>query len=183
MTFDSQRGQQPSGAGTAVSATKVANLTKPEPESRLSRARDRQTTLGLRPESKVYRRRYDHPAHLPARRTQRRPGDHPAFLRGCRSAARRPHPVRVPGVRRAAVERLAFIGAAKHLGLPLEEVGELLTVWEDGACGEVRADLRPRIAARLAEAEQRTAELRSFTSSLRQALQHLDSLPDRAEQV
>ncbi|WP_405801709.1 MerR family transcriptional regulator [Streptomyces sp. NBC_01506] len=25
-----------------------------------------------------------------------------------------------------AVERLAFIGAAKHLGLPLEEIGELL---------------------------------------------------------
>nr|WP_249924725.1 MerR family transcriptional regulator [Streptomyces californicus] len=35
----------------------------------------------------------------------------------------------------AAVERLAFIGAAKHLGLPLEEIGELLGVRESGACG------------------------------------------------
>ena len=39
-----------------------------------------------------------------------------------------------------AVERPAFIRAAKHLGLPLEEIGELLTVWE-GACAEVKAGL------------------------------------------
>lgn len=79
-----------------------------------------------------------------------------------------------------AIERLAFIGAAKHLGLPLEEIGELLGVWESGACAQVRADLRPRIAARLAEAEQRAAELSAFTSSLHRALEHLDALPDRA---
>lgn len=79
-----------------------------------------------------------------------------------------------------AVERLAFIGSAKHLGLPLEEIGELLDVWETGACAEVKADLRPRIAARLAEAEQRAAELEAFTTSLRVALEHLDALPDRS---
>ncbi|WP_406693273.1 MerR family transcriptional regulator [Saccharopolyspora sp. ID03-671] len=32
-----------------------------------------------------------------------------------------------------AVDRLAFIDAAKHLGLPLEEIAELLRVWESGA--------------------------------------------------
>jgi DNA-binding transcriptional MerR regulator len=79
-----------------------------------------------------------------------------------------------------AVERLAFIGAAKHLGLPLEEIGELLGVWEAGACRDVKADLRPRIAARLAEAESRAAELAAFTASLHAALEHLDALPDRA---
>ncbi|MFF3830620.1 MerR family transcriptional regulator [Streptomyces sp. NPDC002458] len=79
-----------------------------------------------------------------------------------------------------AVERLAFIGAAKHLGLPLEEIGELLGVWEAGACRDVKADLRPRIAARLAGAESRAAELAAFTASLRTALHHLDALPDRA---
>ncbi|WP_326674677.1 MerR family transcriptional regulator [Streptomyces sp. NBC_01257] len=79
-----------------------------------------------------------------------------------------------------AVERLAFIGAAKHLGLPLEEVGELLRVWEAGACRDVKADLRPRIAARLVEAESRAAELAAFTASLHTALEHLDALPDRA---
>lgn len=78
-----------------------------------------------------------------------------------------------------AVERLAFIGAAKHLGLPLEEIAELLSVWESGACREVKADLRPRIASRLAAAEERTAELAAFTATLRAALEHLDALPDR----
>lgn len=80
-----------------------------------------------------------------------------------------------------AVERLGFIGAAKHLGLPLEEVGELLEVWDTGACRDVKADLRPRIAARLAEAELRAVELAAFTTSLRTAVEHLDSLPDRME--
>jgi len=79
-----------------------------------------------------------------------------------------------------AVQRLAFIGAAKHLGLPLEEIAVLLAVWQSGACAEVKASLRPRIAARLAEAEQRAAELAAFTSSLHSALAHLDTLPDRA---
>lgn len=79
-----------------------------------------------------------------------------------------------------AVERLAFIGAAKRLGFPLEEVGELLTVWEAGACANVRDGLRRRVAARLAEAGQRAAELEAFTVVLRGALEHLDSLPDRA---
>ncbi|MEU6764993.1 MerR family transcriptional regulator [Streptomyces sp. NPDC046853] len=79
-----------------------------------------------------------------------------------------------------AVERLAFIKTAKHLGLALEEIGELLEVWEAGACRDVKADLRPRIAARLTEADARAAELAAFTASLHTALKHLDTLPDRA---
>ncbi|MFF8747262.1 MerR family transcriptional regulator [Streptomyces californicus] len=79
-----------------------------------------------------------------------------------------------------AVERLAFIGAAKHLGLPLGEIGGLLEAWKAGACRDVKADLRPRLAARLAEAEARAAELAAFTASLHAALEHLDALPDRA---
>ncbi|WHT23604.1 MerR family transcriptional regulator [Crossiella sp. CA-258035] len=78
-----------------------------------------------------------------------------------------------------AVERLEFIGAAKHLGLSLEEIAELLAVWESGFCAEVKAQLRPRIGARIAGAEQRAAELAAFTALLRRALAHLDALPDR----
>lgn len=80
-----------------------------------------------------------------------------------------------------AVERLGFIGAAKRLGLPLAEIGRLLDVWETGACAQVKAELRPRLAARLAEAEVRGAELAAFAGTLRNALAHLDALPDRAE--
>ena len=79
-----------------------------------------------------------------------------------------------------AVRRLAFIGAAKRLGLSLEDIAELLAVWQAGACAQVKADLRPRVVARLAEAERRADELAAFRASLRSALDHLDALPDRA---
>lgn len=79
-----------------------------------------------------------------------------------------------------AVRRLAFIGAAKRLGLSLEDIAELLAVWQAGACAQVKADLRPRVVARLAEAEQRADELAAFRASLHSALEHLDALPDRA---
>ncbi|MFF1730032.1 MerR family transcriptional regulator [Streptomyces sp. NPDC058247] len=98
---------------------------------------------------------------------------------GLLSADRTPAGYRMYG--EDAVERLAFIGAAKHLGLPLEEIVELLAVWQAGACKDVKADLRPRIAARLAEAELRAAEPAAFTASLHTALHRLDALPDRAE--
>lgn len=78
-----------------------------------------------------------------------------------------------------AVERLTFIRAAKRLGLPLEEIAQLLDVWTVGECAEVKADLRPRITARLDDAEQRAAELETFTASLRNALHHLDHVPER----
>ncbi|MFJ8575943.1 MULTISPECIES: MerR family transcriptional regulator [Streptomyces] len=80
-----------------------------------------------------------------------------------------------------AVDRLAFIGAAKHLGLPLEEIAELLGVWQASACQEVKADLRERVVARIAEAERRAVELAAFTASLHQAVKHLDELPDRED--
>ncbi|PVD03603.1 MerR family transcriptional regulator [Streptomyces sp. CS014] len=97
---------------------------------------------------------------------------------GLLSADRTPAGYRVYG--EDAVERLPFIGAAKHLGLALEEIGELAGVWEAGACRDVKADLRPRIAARPAEAEALAAELAAFTASLRGSSAHLDELPDRA---
>ena len=80
-----------------------------------------------------------------------------------------------------AVRRLEFIDAAKHLGLPLEEIAELLAVWESGACAQVKADLQPRIAHRLAETERRAAEVAAFSTTLRAALAHLEALPDRDE--
>jgi DNA-binding transcriptional MerR regulator len=98
---------------------------------------------------------------------------------GLLSADRTPSGYRTYG--EDAVTRLAFISSAKHLGLPLEEIGELLTVWESGACADVKADLRPRVAARLTESEQRLTELEAFTRSLHDVLHHLDALPDRAD--
>nr|WP_030267265.1 MerR family transcriptional regulator [Streptacidiphilus jeojiense] len=77
-----------------------------------------------------------------------------------------------------SLERLSFIVAAKHLGLPLEEVVELLAVWDSGSCAQVRADLRPRVAERISDAHSRIAELQAFTAYLRRAMEHFDALPD-----
>lgn len=78
-----------------------------------------------------------------------------------------------------AVERLAVIGAAKGLGLALEEVGAVCAAWAGGVCGEVRAELRPRVAARLAEAEERAVGAVAFAAALRGALARLEALPER----
>jgi DNA-binding transcriptional MerR regulator len=78
-----------------------------------------------------------------------------------------------------AVERLGFITAAKRLGLPLEEIAELLQVRADGSCAQVRDSLQPRLAARITEAEQRASELAAFIVTLHRARAHLDALPDR----
>lgn len=78
-----------------------------------------------------------------------------------------------------AVERLGFITATKRLGLSLEEIMELLPMWADGSCAQVCRSLRPRLAARIAEAEQRASELAAFTATLHRAREHLDALPDQ----
>ncbi|MQA01706.1 MAG: MerR family transcriptional regulator [Streptosporangiales bacterium] len=82
--------------------------------------------------------------------------------------------------REPAVERLEFIATAKRLGLPLDEIGELLRVRDTGACVEVKTELQPRLRARLADAERRREEVAGFIAALRAALAHLDALPDRS---
>lgn len=65
-----------------------------------------------------------------------------------------------------SVRRLEFIGSAKQLGLPLEEIRELLGAWEHGVCADVRERLRPLVAARIDEAHRRIAELSAFAARL-----------------
>lgn len=72
-----------------------------------------------------------------------------------------------------AVARLAFISSAKLLGLPLEEIRDLLDVWEQGTCSAVRARMLPLIAARIAEADRRQAELAAFSARLGEAHEQL----------
>lgn len=78
--------------------------------------------------------------------------------------------VRSPGGYRLygddALDRLRFIAAGKGLGLALEDIRELLTVWEHGGCAQVRTRLRPLVATRIGEAERRIAELSTFVTAL-----------------
>ncbi|MGE5290908.1 MAG: MerR family transcriptional regulator [Micromonosporaceae bacterium] len=76
-----------------------------------------------------------------------------------------------------AVERLGFIASGKYLGLPLEEIRELLGVWQDSMCADVRRRLRPMLEARIADAEQRASGLSAFIARLGRALAEVDGPP------
>jgi DNA-binding transcriptional MerR regulator len=77
-----------------------------------------------------------------------------------------------------AVDRLAFIATAKRLGLPLEEIAEVVEIWADQACHSVRDDLRPRLAQRLAAARRQAVQAKAFAERLEEAVRRLETLPD-----
>ena len=79
----------------------------------------------------------------------------------------------------AAVTRLRFIERAKQLGLPLEEIRELVAVWDGGQCAHVQDRLRAHITAKSAEVRARVAELTTFAVQLDAARGQLaDRSPD-----
>lgn len=65
-----------------------------------------------------------------------------------------------------AVDRLAFIGAAKGLGLRLPEIRLLLEPWQHGQCSEVQHELVPLVERRIAETRERIGELTAFADRL-----------------
>jgi len=69
-----------------------------------------------------------------------------------------------------ALDRLTLIRAGQHLGLPLTQIRALLTVRDGGACADVRARLRPLLAARIVTARERAAGLADSITRLEQAL-------------
>jgi DNA-binding transcriptional MerR regulator len=74
----------------------------------------------------------------------------------------------------AAVERLGFIARAKQLGLPLEEIKDLLTAWELGSCGPLQQRLRPLLDQKIDQVTERIAELTAFAAQLQQTRRQLD---------
>lgn len=75
-----------------------------------------------------------------------------------------------------AVDRLRFIREAKHLGLRLEEIKELLEIRDRGLCpcGHTKALLRKRIG----EIEEELARLGSLREDLVRMLETWDEAPD-----
>lgn len=69
-----------------------------------------------------------------------------------------------------ALDRLTLIRAGQHLGLPLAQIRALLTVRDGGVCADVRARLRPLLAARIVTARERAAGLADSITRLEQAL-------------
>ena len=67
------------------------------------------------------------------------------------------------------LDRLAFIARAKQLGCTLEEITDLVAVWDGGRCGPVQDQLRDLVAGKIDAAQQQIAELMAFTADLQHA--------------
>lgn len=76
--------------------------------------------------------------------------------------------------------RLAFIARAKRLGCSLEDIADLVGVWDGEACGPVQKRLHDLVTDKLFEAERQIAELTSFRDQLQSAATNLTGpAPDR----
>lgn len=61
---------------------------------------------------------------------------------------------------RRSLERLAFVGHAKQLGCTLEEITDLLDIWDRDECAPVQRRFHELVTAKLAETETTIAALR-----------------------
>jgi DNA-binding transcriptional MerR regulator len=69
----------------------------------------------------------------------------------------------------STLARLAFISRAKQLGCTLDEITDLTVAWEGERCEPVQARLRELVDAKIADAQERIAEMVAFTAQLQQA--------------
>jgi DNA-binding transcriptional MerR regulator len=73
--------------------------------------------------------------------------------------------------------RLAFISRAKQLGCTLEEVTDLVGIWDGERCAPVQRRFHDLLTAKLAAAERQIAELTALTDELRHAASLLAGPP------
>lgn len=71
------------------------------------------------------------------------------------------------------VERLRFITRAKRLDLSLEELRELVAAWDGQDCGDVQGRMAQLVAARLAQTQDRVADLVALAGQLQAAAARL----------
>lgn len=77
-----------------------------------------------------------------------------------------------------ALERLAFIAHAKQLGCTLEEITDLVAIWDGDECAPVQRRFHELVTEKLAETEQRIAALEAFSDQLRVAATRLAEPPE-----
>ena len=69
--------------------------------------------------------------------------------------------------------RLAFIARAKQLGCSLEDIADLVGIWDGEACGPVQKRLHDLVTEKLAEAQRQIEELTAFRDQLGNAASNL----------
>ena len=68
-----------------------------------------------------------------------------------------------------ALDRLAFIARAKQLGCSLDEVADLLTIWDGDRCAPVQARFHELVTDKIRATQAQIAELLAFASQLQAA--------------
>ncbi len=73
--------------------------------------------------------------------------------------------------------RLAFIARAKQLGCSLEEITDLVTIWDGDRCGPVQRRFHELITNKLRAAGRQVVELSAFATQLQTAAEQLSGEP------
>jgi MerR family transcriptional regulator, copper efflux regulator len=76
-----------------------------------------------------------------------------------------------------SLDRLTFIARAKQLGCSLEEITDLVGIWDGQRCGPVQRRFHELITTKIRVAETQVDELSTFTTQLRAAADQLSSDP------
>jgi MerR family copper efflux transcriptional regulator len=88
----------------------------------------------------------------------------------------------VPATRTAAgyrvyddgtLDRLAFVARAKQAGCTLEEVADLVELWDGGRCVPVQRRLHELVTTKLGETERQITELEALAAQLRSTASRL----------
>ena len=72
-----------------------------------------------------------------------------------------------------SLARLAFIARAKQLGCSLEEIADLVSIWEGERCGPVQGRFHELVTAKLGDANRQIAELAALVGQLEHAAEQL----------
>ena len=72
-----------------------------------------------------------------------------------------------------ALARLAFVARAKGLGCSLDEITDLLAIWDGDRCGPVQRRFHDLVTAKIADAERQIAALSALVGQLRDAAARL----------
>lgn len=81
----------------------------------------------------------------------------------------------------AAVNRLAFVKRAQHLGLSLREIGECLAVYDRGhlPCDEIKHQLETKVL----EIDEKIEQLQMLKTELKQLLTTWKPVPERTDKI
>lgn len=75
------------------------------------------------------------------------------------------------------LEALQFIDRGKRLGLELDDIADVLSLWRTGDCGTTRDEVEELLRGKLAQVHRELVELEAFQQQLSDAYQRVTSLP------